>query len=187
LSGATSAAVNVVLRTIDAHPYASLANLDTAPGISLVDTPELCRITSGSPVPTLRSSAFRVRSMSSVDMPGLWWVGPSTPPAVAATLAAAGLAVVDEMTMTSAPLDAMGVPGPYADVVVGRARPRRHYVARVGGEPVADNLYRRLPGGRRDARLRRLSLVLNLARRDLRPWAPWTGIRSTRGSSGRCS
>ena len=54
-----------------------------------------------------RRSAFRVRSVSSVDdLSGLWWIGPSTPPDVSTALA--GLAVVDEMTMMSAPLDAIG-------------------------------------------------------------------------------
>jgi hypothetical protein len=52
---------------IDANPYAYLAHLATAPGISLVETPALSRITSASPVPVFRSSAFRVSAVSSVD------------------------------------------------------------------------------------------------------------------------
>ena len=102
----------------------------------------------------------------------LWWIGPSTPAGAGAVLEAAGLAVVDEMTMMSAPLDAIGTPDSDAHIArvagagdlrgwasayagghghpaeierewyevmaaIGLGGPLRHYVARVGGEPVA--------------------------------------------------
>ena len=85
-----------------------------------METPALSRITSASPVPIFRSSAFRVSAVSSVDddPAGLWWIGPSTPAGARAVLDAAGLALVDEMTMMSAPLDAIG-PQP-CDAVISR-------------------------------------------------------------------
>lgn len=67
----------------------------------------MSRISSGSVVPLFRRSSFRLRELSSVDGSGLWWIGPSAPSGAGAALSAAGLSVLDDMTMMSAPLDAV--------------------------------------------------------------------------------